>query len=783
MRYLARERLALWVDVLLSVATGIASVWFAVRIGSQEAIRFSRYEEARKSRDLLRAMENELNLNERTLNRALDDWDMRTFERVQVVSPAFTRARDSEELFFIDPQTWTAMTLAYEKTLQEVLEVLRMRKADAFTFTQMRYLRYHAELLAAARPLLERDIASIEDRLRRLGTPDVSAPYRWDPDPPPTWSPEEEEAARRPATKGWTREGAAVYSGPLQDHWDGNYKHFNWGALHLPPKTAGPVVVTISTPLERGTKLARVWVYLAQTCPISPADSVEAVRNPDGMRRLLAGRWPGVTALSCPVRSEEHYVKITLVDPNRPIGWKWAFFAIENDQGERSIPNGVQVWKVGRQEDYARISTRAPEDAIVLPVGYLAAEKPAAAPTAREYVELGRRSIADGRYRKAVTEFTGALLADPSMAEALRGRADALRLAGRFQDAIADYTAALKFAPDEVDTLLGRGEAYHREGRARIEDRRPPAEPFSKAEQDFTRAIERDERRGLAWFRRGLLRMDALDFDRALDDLVRAAKLEAACEKQAEQAAARIRRFLEDRDLVAEVREKREVSRAKGLVETGMKSYEMSDYDAAIGYFKRAFYLSGYGEDACAASYNMACCYSLKGDRDRAFHWLEIALDRGWTDWVHILSDDDFKNLREDPRWKALVGTRPETLERDVRHARVRREDDTIRFEAEQKPPDRDEAEDLARQASAAFKAGEYDKALPHLKRLFYSRVADSEIGVRIAVIYARLKDAERTLTWLEFARDYGYAESVESNPEFEFVRDDPRFQKIARSK
>lgn len=55
------------------------------------------------------------------------------------------------------------------------------------------------------------------------------------------------------------------------------------------------------------------------------------------------------------------------------------------------------------------------------------------------------------------------------------------------------------------------------------------------------------------------------------------------------------------------------------------------------------------------ATYNIACVYALKKDKDQALAWLKKAADAGFRNVDHIDGDSDMDGLRDDPRFKELV--------------------------------------------------------------------------------------------------------------------------------
>lgn len=83
----------------------------------------------------------------------------------------------------------------------------------------------------------------------------------------------------------------------------------------------------------------------------------------------------------------------------------------------------------------------------------------------------------------------------------------------------------------------------------------------------------------------------------------------------------------------------------------GMELHNDGQYDEAIAAFQQSI---EDGEKVEAATYNIACGYALKGDEDRAFEWLEKAMDSGFELAKYLDHDDDLDDLRSDPRYATL---------------------------------------------------------------------------------------------------------------------------------
>ena len=59
--------------------------------------------------------------------------------------------------------------------------------------------------------------------------------------------------------------------------------------------------------------------------------------------------------------------------------------------------------------------------------------------------------------------------------------------------------------------------------------------------------------------------------------------------------------------------------------------------------------------DDQTAHYNLACSLALTGDPDGAFAALGRAVELGYAQVEHLLTDDDLRALHGDPRWGALL--------------------------------------------------------------------------------------------------------------------------------
>ncbi len=82
--------------------------------------------------------------------------------------------------------------------------------------------------------------------------------------------------------------------------------------------------------------------------------------------------------------------------------------------------------------------------------------------------------------------------------------------------------------------------------------------------------------------------------------------------------------------------------------------FEAKEYRKAIAAFEKWNELgASYPWDG---TYNIACCYALLGEKEKALQWLERALNLGFRDLKHAQTDSDLESLRTDPKYRELVG-------------------------------------------------------------------------------------------------------------------------------
>jgi hypothetical protein len=98
---------------------------------------------------------------------------------------------------------------------------------------------------------------------------------------------------------------------------------------------------------------------------------------------------------------------------------------------------------------------------------------------------------------------------------------------------------------------------------------------------------------------------------------------------------------------------------------------EAKKYDEGIDIFKRIWYTIPAERSGSIAAYNIACGYSLKGDKAPALDWFDIAMSAGFVKVApntpcpkdarphggleHLHHDTDLDNIRDEERFKKAI--------------------------------------------------------------------------------------------------------------------------------
>ncbi|GJM24802.1 MAG: hypothetical protein DHS20C16_12170 [Phycisphaerae bacterium] len=82
------------------------------------------------------------------------------------------------------------------------------------------------------------------------------------------------------------------------------------------------------------------------------------------------------------------------------------------------------------------------------------------------------------------------------------------------------------------------------------------------------------------------------------------------------------------------------------------EAYAKADWERAIFYRELVANLAPLDH---LNYYNLACCYALDGQTDKAFEALDNSIRYGWCDTNHIKRDTDLDSLRDDDRYQTTL--------------------------------------------------------------------------------------------------------------------------------
>jgi hypothetical protein len=88
------------------------------------------------------------------------------------------------------------------------------------------------------------------------------------------------------------------------------------------------------------------------------------------------------------------------------------------------------------------------------------------------------------------------------------------------------------------------------------------------------------------------------------------------------------------------------------LISEADNLYETKDYKMSTDLYDKAFKIESKNPNHL---YNGACASSLAGNTKNAFKWLNLSIDKGFTNLKHLNSDTDLENLHSKKEWGETI--------------------------------------------------------------------------------------------------------------------------------
>ncbi len=257
------------------------------------------------------------------------------------------------------------------------------------------------------------------------------------------------------------------------------------------------------------------------------------------------------------------------------------------------------------------------------------------------------------------------------------------------------------------------------------------------------------------------------------------------------------------------------------------KAYENADYAKALELTEKMLELKPKERRIL---YNAACLHCLLGHKDKAYAHLDKAVKAGYGDAEHLNKDDDFKTIRAEDRFRAIVkrlreaqappkpkadkpkktakADEPKKADKVDKPKKTAKADEPKKKAKADKPKKKAKADkpkkkakessqperemsraeqlnrinDLTPQLIQAAQAGEFKKALK--LALKARKIADIGLtNYNVACMYALLKNKDKAFEYLDRAAEQGFddigqdlADQMKRDSDMDFLRDDPRY-------
>lgn len=92
---------------------------------------------------------------------------------------------------------------------------------------------------------------------------------------------------------------------------------------------------------------------------------------------------------------------------------------------------------------------------------------------------------------------------------------------------------------------------------------------------------------------------------------------------------------------------------ADQLAQLGWRTFQQGEYAHCVDYFERAF--ARQSEINPADCYYAAAAWAILGNKEKAIHYLNDAVKRGWPKWERTLNDNAFQNLHSIAQWTEII--------------------------------------------------------------------------------------------------------------------------------
>jgi tetratricopeptide (TPR) repeat protein len=297
-----------------------------------------------------------------------------------------------------------------------------------------------------------------------------------------------------------------------------------------------------------------------------------------------------------------------------------------------------------------------------------------------EYAEvhynLGTLLIEQGKTAEGIEHLNEAIRIDPDLAEAHSHLAFVLAGQGKTEEAIHHFLEVLRINPDDADVHINLGTALLHKGRT------------SEAIGHFREALRIDSELPEAHINLGAVLVQKGKIDEAIDHFRKALKIDPdasdaktnlekalALQGKMDRAIANMKKALTLKPEDAELHYRLAVLyQSRGRADEAIEQYQealsldpefaealndlavayaiKAEYEEALPLFKKTVKLR---PDDPGPYYNVARIYAVQNKIEESIDWLEKAVEKGFSDWHSVKTDEYLENIRGSSRYEQVI--------------------------------------------------------------------------------------------------------------------------------
>jgi len=260
---------------------------------------------------------------------------------------------------------------------------------------------------------------------------------------------------------------------------------------------------------------------------------------------------------------------------------------------------------------------------------------------AMTFANRGAAYRSKGEINKALSDFDKAIHLDPNDAAFYYNRGNARRDLRDMDGAISDYNTALFIDPDYLEAYGNRGLSHYDNGN------------WDEAIADYNKLIHKNPNDEVAYYNRGNAQSAKGKNLEAIQDYETAIQLKPDF---SEAYYSRGTSFQLIGDFEKSIRDYQEAIRLKPNY--GLARSSLVNVLRKVERFTEADQQMSLARELITqeTEYNQACFESICGNTERALELLKIGLEKNQSRKEWVRQDPDFENIRDDPRFKELIG-------------------------------------------------------------------------------------------------------------------------------